>query len=48
MALASWAQWIDRATACGLKSTRLDSSQGHMPVLWARYPMWDVQESANQ
>lgn len=37
-ARADLAQWIDRAIACGPKSPRLDSRQGHILGLRARFP----------
>nr|KAF6369180.1 hypothetical protein mMyoMyo1_010568 [Myotis myotis] len=35
----SWFCSVGRASACGLKGPGFDSSQGHMPRLWARSPV---------
>nr|KAF6379101.1 hypothetical protein mMyoMyo1_009938 [Myotis myotis] len=32
---------VDRASACRLKGPRFDSSQGHVPWLWA-HPQWGL------
>ncbi|XP_070267314.1 desumoylating isopeptidase 1 isoform X1 [Myotis yumanensis] len=41
-----WFGSVDRASACGLRGPRFDSSQGHMPGLWAQSPVGGVQEAS--
>lgn len=47
LTLAGLAQCI-RVLACGLKSPRFDSIQGHMPGFQAQLPIEDMQEAADQ
>lgn len=43
-----WFGSVGKASAFGLKSSGFDSGRGHVPRLWAQFPVGDVWEEAKQ